>query len=77
MKDDNKTVEELTELEKRNVDAALDILEELWDDIKVNNIHMEIRNIPNGFKEHSEFIRSVIQYKERASSLNSTNIFIK
>lgn len=39
----NKTVpEENEELEKKNVDSAIDILEKLWQPLKVNNIPIEI-----------------------------------
>ncbi len=68
------TVEELTALKQRNVDTILDILKELWSEVKINNIHMETHSISSGFKKHFHFIKSIIKYRERPSSLNATDI---
>ncbi len=69
------TVEQLTELEQRNINTALETLRELWRDVKVNNIPMETRSIPCEFDEHSTFIKSVLKYRQHPSSLNASDIF--
>jgi len=65
--------DELKELEKQNIDAALEMLKELWKNVAVNGCQMATRAILTGTDEHSSFVKSILQYKTQPSSLTTSD----
>jgi len=66
----------LVELEKKNVQKAMNILERLWENVRINQQQVAIQVIPPGTQEFDPLVRNIMQYKKSPLSLpESGNIF--
>lgn len=66
----------LEELEKKNVQSAVDRLHALWtDSVVVNRDTMDVRKILVASDEHTDLVNLILKYKKRPSSLLPPGIF--
>ncbi len=68
--------EELEELEKENVNCAMQILRELWEQVRVNEKNMLVDVVLAAEEELNELITKVLQYKKSPASLKQDGILI-